>query len=156
MKRKVIYLLFLSIGLTISSFLGCGREQVEYIVNADIIYKNNTPYHIYYHRYDAYSQQYGILFEVPPYGSFKKEIRGDGGNKVNTPEIYKGVFGDFQDDNGILIKYDDQKCLIYEKGSGSTTDNYLNSYQWRKINNHYFEFTYTFTEEEAQKATTCP
>lgn len=155
MKLNIIYLLFLSIGVLVNT-ASCGKVRTEYVMNADIIYKNDTPYHIRYYMYDESSNQKGEIFEILPHSSFKKEVRSDGGNEVKIPEDYEGIFQDFQGYGSKLIEYDRTKCLIYHKGEGSTTSNYLNGFQIRKINDRHYEFTYTFTEEEAQKATTCP
>ncbi|MDO4782936.1 MAG: hypothetical protein Q4A09_06955 [Capnocytophaga felis] len=155
MKPKIIYLLFLSIGVLVS-FVSCGKVRTEYVVNADIVYRNETPHHIRYYKYGVANSVKVLVFEVTPRATFKEKIRQDGGNEILKLEDYEGIFEDFQGNGSNLVEYDNLKCLIYRKGEGSTTGNYLNSFQIKKINDRHYEFTYTFTEEEAQKATACP
>ncbi|MDO4782937.1 MAG: hypothetical protein Q4A09_06960 [Capnocytophaga felis] len=153
MKPKIIYLLFLSVGVI--SLSNCQKE-IEYRLFADIVYVNNTQYNICYYKIDPISNQKEILLQVAPNSSYKKEVRLNGGNRINKPEFYKYAFVSFQDYGTKIIEYNYEKCVTYKEGEGSTTNNFLNSYQWHKMADHHFEFTYTFTEEEAQKATACP
>lgn len=145
----------MSIGVLVS-LVSCGKVRTEYVMNADIVYKNETSHHIRYYKYDVVNSTKILIFEIPPKSAFKEEVREDGGYEIFNIEHYKGIFESFQGNGSKLIEYDNVKCLIYNNGEGPTTANYLSSYQRRKINNRHYEFTYTFTEEEAQKATACP
>lgn len=159
MKQKKIWIRFLSIGII--SCLGqlicsCGEEQVDYVFNADIVYKNETGHAIKYYQFNSETEHRVLVFELQPNSEKNIEIRGDGGSKA-PPEIkdYKGIFEGFQGDKSVIIEYDNNKCLTYDSGEGPTTENLASGYEVRKITDRHYEFVYYFTEKEYNQASAC-
>jgi len=156
MKQKINWMRYLIIGINISLLLlisSCS-EQIEYKLDADIIYKNETNYTIKYHQFDSVTKQRVFVFKLQPNSEKKIEIRGDGADKNIEIDNYQGVFEGFQGRGSILIEYDNSKCLIYFSGEGSTTKN-ISNYETRIISAHHYEFVYTFTKEEYNQADDC-
>tara|TARA_B110000240_G_C13468981_1_gene440070 strand:- start:176 stop:691 length:516 start_codon:yes stop_codon:yes gene_type:complete len=158
MEQKTIWMHYLIIGISIvilSSLNSCSSE-IEYKLDTDIIYKNETNYLIRYHQYDPEDNQKVFVFELDANSEKKIEIRGDGGNEnQGIDNCCQGILEGFQGNSSILIDYENNdKCLIYINGEGSTTGN-ISGYTSRTISERYYEFTYTFTEEEYNQAGNC-
>ncbi|MFV0290109.1 MAG: hypothetical protein ACK5IJ_04310 [Mangrovibacterium sp.] len=155
MKQRNIWMLYLSIGVISCILSGC-KKQVEYIINADIIYKNETPHTLKYFQYSSIDNYSFLVFELLPNAEKVFEIRGDGGHEnPSGVNDYIGIFEGLQGNDGVLIQYDGNKCLVYKAGEGSTTENFQQSYESQKINDRYYAFTYTFSNEEYQSAVDC-
>ncbi|MCF6213547.1 MAG: hypothetical protein L3J45_05930 [Flavobacteriaceae bacterium] len=147
---------YLIIGISIiflSSISSCSK-QVEYRLDTDIIYKNETNHFIKYYELIDNQQSQRLLFELPPNSEKKIEMRSSGSD-TNINNCCQGVLNDFQGNNSILIDYDNSnKCLIYISGEGSTTGN-ISAYESREIESNYYEFIYRFTETEYSQAKNC-
>lgn len=159
MKQKTTWMRYLIIGV-ISCFcttlISCGTEEVDYVFNADIIFKNKTNYPIRYYQFFPDTKQKVFIFELLPKAEYKKEVRGSGGTKEPLEASdYKGVFESFQGSGGILIEYENNKCLTYTSGKGPTTENFTHAFDTKKISDRHYEFTYHFTEEEYNQAEDC-
>ena len=157
LKQKKTWIYYLTIGINSLFFFfstSCGETTIDYKVYADIIYKNETAHTIGYFQYDTNGFQQ-LIFELEPSSEKKIEIRESGPN-TNITNCCQGIFEDIQGIQGIKISYNnDSKCLIYENGQGPTTSNILNAYESREIEQKFYEFVYTFTEEEYNNATNC-
>lgn len=160
MLQKTTWMHFLIIGISallISSTNSCSSdEQVEYKLNADIIYKNETNHLVKYYQYDTVTNQRVFVFELEGNSDKKIEIRGSGGiQNQSINNCCQGILEDFQGNNSILIDYDNSnKCLIYSNGQGSTTGNII-AYESREIESRYYEFIYRFSETEYEQAEDC-
>ncbi len=144
MKEKRTWMNFLFIGgITILFCSGCS-ETTEYIVKADFIYFNNTN-----HAIELASSEI-----INPNDSFIISIETDGGKNI-TEESYVPPF---PFNEGSTIKYDDLKCDFLEagtkagKGEGPAG---IQNYDYQKISERYYEFTYYFTEEQFEQAENC-
>jgi len=158
MRQKTTWMHFLiGISVLIISTSSCsGDEQVEYKLNANIIYKNESNHLIRYYQYDSENNQKVFVFELEANSDKRIEVRGGGGIQNQTiNNCCQGLLEGFQGNNSILIDYDNSdKCLIYTNGEGSTTDN-ISAYESREIESRYYEFIYRFSETEYNQAEDC-
>ena len=159
MEQKTIWKHFLIIGINfffISIFISCEEKTVEYKLDADIIFINETSHLIKYYEYLSDTNQKVLLFELLPSSEKKVEIRTSGGNENQTiNNCCQGILGDFQGDNSILIDYDNSnKCIIYTNEQGSATGN-ISAYESKEIESRYYEFIYRFSESEYEQAEDC-
>ena len=157
MKQKTTWMRYLIFGISFCFtllFSSCGETIVEYRLDADIIYKNESNHLIKYYQYDSENNQKVFVFELEANSEKKYQIRSSGPD-TNINNCCQGILEGFQGINSILIDYDNSdKCLIYTDGEGSTTGN-ISTYESREIESRYYEFIYTFTEAEYNLATDC-
>jgi hypothetical protein len=159
MKQKKIWMRYLTTGISffiiLLIILSCEEKSTSYRLNVDLIYKNETNQQITYNAYSKEDNFNQFVFDLDPKKEKKIELRGTG-TENNLNNCCEGVFEDFQGNSDILIEYNNkEKCLIYSNGEGSTTANINVTYTSREISSGYYEFTYTFTEEEYSKAINC-
>lgn len=159
MVQKTTWMHYLIIGISLNLILvlsSCTKDDVEYKLDADIIYKNESSHTIKYYQYDPINSQKVFVFELIPNAEKKLEIRGSGGNKNDTVDnCCLGILEGFQGNSSILIAYDNEtKCLIYSNGEGPTTSN-ISIYESREISDRYYEFIYRFTDAEYNLAENC-
>jgi len=158
-KQETIWMHNFIIGINfcvILLFSSCEEKIIEYKLDADIIYKNETNHVIKYFEYISDSNQKIFLFELSPNSEKKIEIRSSGGNENQTiNNCCQGILGDYQGDNSILIDYDNNdKCITYTNEQGSATGN-ISEFEIRTISDRYYEFIYTFSEGEYSQAENC-
>lgn len=159
MEQKTIWMRYLIIGINfffISLFMSCEEKTVEYKLDTDIIFINETNHLIKYYEYLSDTNQKVLLFELSPNSEKKVEIRTSGGVENQTiNNCCQGILGDYQGDNSILIDYDSSnKCIIYTNDQGSATGN-ISAYESREIESRYYEFIYRFSETEYEQAEDC-
>jgi len=142
MEQKTIWMRYLIIGV-ISIFASC-TKITEYVVKADYIYINETN-----HIIELLSSE-----TIKPNDTLKITFEGDGGKNITeTSYVPQYPFGE-----GSTIKYDNLKCdflnsgLKVGQGEGPSG---IQNYEWKKISERYYEFTYHFTEEEYNQAEDC-
>jgi len=156
MLQKTIWTHFLIIGINflfVFFFVSCGKNTVDYRSDVDLIYINETNHFIKYYALFS-SNLKRLLFELPPNSKKIIESRGNGGvpNKIAS---IQGSLEDFQGyNNRILIKYNDEKCIVYLKREGPTTHN-VSFYETREIERGYYEAIYRFTETAYNQAKNC-
>lgn len=145
MKMKIIWMPYIIIGTSIILLLNsCTLGETEYIVKANYIYINDTNRTI----------QLISSETINPKETFKITIKGDGGKNV-TATSYVPPYP-FRE--GSIIKYDNIKCEFLDsglkagKGEGPAG---IQNYEWKKISERYYEFTYHFTEAEYNQAENC-
>ncbi|MEO9870372.1 MAG: hypothetical protein ABJQ69_03655 [Ekhidna sp.] len=137
----------------------CAEDADLRAIDVDIKYINNSAHSIQYLQPlgDGRVQE---VFEIAPQSTHIISERSyevvDG--QDNPEECCLGLFQGFQSKgvgSDILIQFEDQKCLFFEAGTGPTTDNLLNGYTAEIVSDDFFEFTYIFTEDDYNKASTC-
>ncbi|MBE7648884.1 hypothetical protein [Tenacibaculum finnmarkense] len=143
MKQKIIWMHCLHIGISlvfILLFAGCYSE-VDCNVISNFTYINNTSYTI--------ETEIGII--NPNSKIFIKE-EGLGTCNIKSDEFVPPFLGNTK------VIFDNIKCLTYQSGEEVGLgegiigiDNYVSN----KISNNHYNFTYTFTEEEYNKAVDC-
>lgn len=154
MIQKKIWMPFFVFGISIFILTLNGCSDTEPGLKVNIYYKNETNHIIKY--YELVNDNKRFLFELNPNTEKFIENTSEGGNENQTVDnCCSGILADFQGDNSILIEYNNNdKCLIYNYGEGSTTANF-SSYESRKIDDNTFEFIYRFTEDEYNLAEDC-
>lgn len=158
MVQKKIWMRYLTFGIfsffILLTSIKC-ETTIQYRQDADIIYRNETNKSIRYFKYDKSDGFQQFIFELSANSEIKIEERGSS-SETTLDNCCHWILFDLQGDNDILIDYNNsEKCLIYSSGEGSTTANYLQSYQRRQISEGYYELIYTFTEEEYNQADNC-
>ena len=142
----------LSKGFIILLLVGCTwyDTRIECQVVADFFYNNKTPYTIK-----------GVLLQtdnglrtdpILPYE--KIEIRREGLRSFCQVDHTNYVPPISMADSTRII-FEDRKFLIYGFESAFCGEGFMGigNYSYRKISERYFEFTYTFTEEDYNNAT---
>ncbi len=144
MKLKITWMPYLIIGTSIILLLNsCTSGETEYIVKANYIYINNTN-----HIIEVLNSK-----TINPNETLQITFEGEG-EKNTTETNYVPPF-----ESGSVIKYNTSKCYIikpnglgFGRGEGPAG---IQNYEWRKISERYYEFTYHFTEVEYNKAENC-
>lgn len=129
----------MSIGVVINSFLGC-KAETDCLVKGKFIFVNNTA--------SVIRTSIGV---INPKDTLVDSFEDLGACEVTHLSFVPPL-------RGSTVVYFGDKCLSYIEykiGSGEGVVG-IENYQWRKIAERHYEFTYTFTEEEAKKATPCP
>ena len=121
-------------------FTNCYRNE-DCIVISDFIYVNNTTHII--------ETSIGI---IDPNSKMSKNDESLGACDVISSDFVPPFIGETE------IIFDNIKCLVYKSGlsvgigDGPVgVDNYIST----RIDNNHYEFIYTFTEEEYNKAIDC-
>ena len=157
MLQKIIWMRCLLTGTAISImflFTSC-QGDVDYRLDADIIFINETNHLINYYHYDNSKNFRQLAFELSPNSEKKYEIRSNGSD-TNIDDCCQGILEDIQGAADILIDYNNsERCLIYLSGDGSTTANINVAYERREISSKYYEFIYRFIDEEYEQAEGC-
>ena len=136
MLRKTTWMPFLLIGNFIVLLSACG--EVDYAVKGDYIYINATKYVI---EIDNYQLRPKDTFTIKTNGMGEKDI---------THVMYIVPW----ELSGLVI-FDGLKCSKMYRGDNGEGIMNLRSYEHKKIENRYYQFTYTFTEKDYLKATPC-
>lgn len=126
------------ISFILSSF-SCSREE-ECIIISDFIYINNTNYVI--------KTPVGI---IQPNSQILIHDEGDGPCDISEKNYVPPFISE------TIIRFDSNKCLTFKSikvGVGEGPVGIAN-YKFKKISSVYYEFTYTFTEEEYNQAVDC-
>ncbi len=146
MQQKTNWMRYLIIGISTLLFswqLGC-RKRVEYFLQADFIFINETEHAV----------NYSGLLQLEQFTSDTVIRVGTGGDKNEKIEsCCQGFLEDFQGDyTQVYTVFNDSLCLFYNENEGPTN---LVNYEKRRIKNNHFEFTYRFTEEQYNEAAPC-
>ena len=126
------------ISFILSSF-SCSREE-ECIVISDFVYINNTGYVI--------KTPVGI---IQPNSQILIHEEGNGTCGISEKNYVPPFI------SNTTITFNNNKCITYKSekiGVGEGPVGIAN-YKYKKISNVYYEFTYTFTEEEYSQAIDC-
>ncbi|QPH39817.1 hypothetical protein [Pedobacter endophyticus] len=143
--RHLIWMHFLLIGISAMLNVGCGK--VDYIKEADFYFTNNTDHSITYKQgFEKYNLKPNSTIVINKTQSSSKDVN----SSYDVP---------FFDENGSIdpffIKFDNTKCLLNTPDTPHSLLN-INSYQNDgKIGERKYQFTYTFTEEDYERAIDC-
>jgi len=147
MEWKTTWMRFLMLGIFSLFLIGFSCKKIEPDMDGEYVYINST--------------NHTISFLTPHVNSFKLlglqthliklyEIA----RKKTRPETYGTPFNNTDSE---VIQFDGNKCLTMTS-SNSSENSLLNisNYSVEKIDNRTYKFTYTFTEADYNRATTCP
>ncbi|TDG35475.1 hypothetical protein EZJ43_12670 [Pedobacter changchengzhani] len=130
---------------------GCGKKITEYSKQAEYVFINKTAYSITYIKNSE-------TYNVGPSATMTVKITTDGSENVQASE-YMSPFGDNEayKNSGIkfIVKFDGNRCWEPPfEGSHSPLD--IKSYSNERIATNNYKFTYTFTDDDYNRAVNCP
>jgi len=146
MEQNNIWMRYLILGLVINCLLllSCGKIRHEPVKNAEFHFVNNTKHTITYN--------YGLdRFNLKPdnFLIFKEEQSATNGRGAET---YLTPFKVLAFD--VTLTFDELKCLLISP-TGAFGPLNIKNYVAEKIDKNTYKFTYTFTEEDYNRATVC-
>ena len=155
MEQNNIWVRYLALGLFISLMMmgAACKKNTSWVAQGDFYFINETKYIISYLP-DGYER-----FNIPPQSSIMIKDIQDNGEMVR-PEYYhsplfnKGTTGWVPIKDSFIIKFDNNKCWETLNSDHSPLD--IKNYVAEKTGNRAYKFTYTFTEEDYNRATACP
>jgi len=149
---------YLNIGISIvflTALASCKVDDknlspIRYKIN----YVNETVSKIKYYQYTSTQRQI-FIFEIEPKATYTIEAEGEYDKSEDYPfACCYGFFLDLQDRGDILVAFDNNQCLIFESGTGPTTEN-LEGYDYQINDEGVNEFTYTLTDNDLAMAEDC-
>ena len=142
LKHYLIPGLIFSLTLVISS---CKDDF--YNQYGQYYFVNETDYHITYNS--------GLeAFNIPPKSTtvFEEKTKGEG-KKISEVSNFKDPF---IRNEVVTIKFNNVKCLLNVKKEDAHSVRNINSYTAKRIDDYRFQFTFTFTEADYNRAVNCP
>lgn len=139
MEQKKIWtncLIFI-INILISTLflISCKNSTVDWVVRADWFFINQTAHSI------SFSKNYE-KFNMAPYDTVFYQERGDGPEFLEAYSYQSPLYE-------AIVFYDSIRCdTIFNNGPGN-----IANFEYSKLEERYFEFTYTFTEEDFNNST---
>jgi hypothetical protein len=146
---------FLIIGLLFSLLVmgapSC-KKTTDHAMEGEFYFVNSTSHQITFstgfEKYNLAAKATGPIFTVSDIGD--KEITA---SSFYTPFIKEQAYNIPQ--QPIIIRFDNQKCTSINGNSGAHNILDISSYNNEKIGERKYRFTYTFTEEDYNRATLC-
>jgi hypothetical protein len=146
MRQKTTWMRYLTLGTSIVALLStisC-KKNVDYFVTGTFAYINNT---------DSLIEVKGGTydFKINPNESHSINQAGEGPKEVNEKSYVSPIL------SAVLI-FNNSKCdtldsgLNLRNGVGITG---IENYTSEKVGERHYKFTYTFTEEDYNKAVLC-
>ena len=146
MKQNSIWMRFLALGIIISLTLFINScQKVNHGQFAEFHFVNKTNHTI---TYNKPFEKYNVAAMST---TIVKESQSAGKNV--TAESYHRPFMEF---GGIVLKFDQDKCIIDHPLDSPNSIINLKNYVAEKIGDRTYKFTYTFTEADYNRAVTCP
>ena len=158
MEQKKLWMRLLLIGVNIIiiiTIITSCKVDDKYLspTKIKVSYINKTDSDISYFQY-ANGQQV-FIFEIEPMSSYVMQDETEYLTNQDYPfACCHGYFEGFQGLGDILVAFDNNQCLIYENGTGTTTEN-LEDYDYQVNDEGVNEFTYTFTDNDLAMADDC-
>ena len=145
MKRKIIFLVFLLIGVisVIGYIFNSCTTEGDYVLRCNFTFLNETDYVIRYSRLTPANKDTSLLFEIEPNSVYLLQLEGESGKDPAVEDAGAGLLGDFNG-GSILVEFDDSKYVIYDENEGS---NYIYNYEAQTLSERYFQYSYRFTNE---------
>lgn len=145
--QNTIWMRFLVLGVFSLLLVGFSCKRIEREADGEFIFINSTNHTVSFFTPHANSftllgLKTHLIKQVQPVG---KKI------------VAEAFVTPFNNNNSLVIQFDGNRCLTMTNANSS--DNSLlniSNYTAEKINNRTYKFTYTFTEADYNRATTCP
>lgn len=145
--------LIIGINILIGLFAtSCDKgEEVDYTVNLDYYYINNTNVSMEIKTFNVNQDGYNILnhYRINSQDTLYININTDGPRNLELSEIKQPVL--FSDSTVII--YDQLKCEKFVPADIGV--NNIANYRSTEIKNNYFELEYKFTNEDFMNAEDC-
>ncbi|MBP8067241.1 MAG: hypothetical protein KAY27_01645 [Pedobacter sp.] len=143
--QNKIWMRFLVLGVFSLFFFGFSCRKIERVQIGEFIYINST--------------NHTINFFTPHFNSFN--LLGLKTHVIKESQVAGKKIGletfrtPFTNSNSLVITFDGNKCLTMTNLSENSLLN-ISHYSAEKIDAGTYKFTYTFTEADYNRATTCP
>ena len=143
MEQKIIWMLFLIIGLTTKT--GC-KKKVDYQVTTTYFYENNTEHSIKMSVYCIEDASLIVEYSISSYDTLSFKIEADGGAGPFQYDTHVGEQGD-----SIVLLFDNERYLTYPPHTARSVLDHGN-YKREDIGNTLSNMYYTFTEDDYNNA----
>lgn len=152
MQQKTTWMRYLTLGLITSlltMFSSCDNNMYRYVRLAEYHFINETNYAITYPI--GYEE-----FNIKPISTtiFRQSVNS-GGKGVQVSDYISPLSSDLPTYK-LVIKFDNIKCLTDVKADDVHSIRDIKNFIAEKIGKNSYKFTYTFTEADYNRATTCP
>ena len=143
--QNKIWMRFLVLGVFSLFFFGFSCNKIEHEQFGKFIYINST--------------NHTINFFTPHFNSFK--LLGLKTHLIEQVQVAGKKIGfetfrtPFTNSNSLVLVFDGNKCLTMTNSSDHSMLN-MSNYTEEKIDDRTYKFTYTFTEGDYNRATSCP
>lgn len=142
MEQRIIWRHYLIIGINLFFLLiAFSCKTTDYVVKSKWIFINETQYEI--------EAVYHSSFKIEPFGEYSFEQNFNGPKDVNVDS--------YVPPNIDIIRYDGVWCnqlTINQVGHGEGPAG-IQNYEYNKIEERFYEFTYRFTKEQFDQAEKC-
>jgi hypothetical protein len=151
MEQKKIWMSFLIIGISIVLLnLGSCQQEVEYRLDTEFIYFNQSNRTVTFTKFDQGGRRIKVSLESSE--SDTTVYLASGG--FENPDLNSCCQGllhgvlDGSDQGIIVVSFDNKSCLIEEPAI-------ISNYESEIIENRFFRYKFTFTDEILDNATDC-
>ncbi|WP_412466720.1 hypothetical protein [Pedobacter sp. KLB.chiD] len=147
--QNKIWMRFLLLGISFyltAVNVNCGKRSVDYVQYAQYEFINKTQYSIKV----IESRSPDISFKIDKGSTYSLLREQDGSDKIVTEQSYISPFFSSQ----VIIEFDNTRCLNMTSQSEKSVFN-LENYSSIRMNSRKYKFTYTFTEQDYDRAVAC-
>jgi len=152
MEQKTAWMRYLMLALIIShiAILSSSCKDDFFTIIAENHFINQTNYSITFPV--GYEK-----FNVSPRSTVIVTERGKGAGKggIQESDFTSPLFSVFSG-SPLILKFDQSKCLIDIKVEDENSIRNIKNFKTEKLGDNHYKFTYTFTEADYNRATTCP
>lgn len=145
MEQNKMWMRFLALGVFSLFFFGVSCRKIDREQYGEFLYVNSTNHtiNILTPHVNSFS-----LFGLKTHVMKQNQVAG----KKVAPETFRNPF---TNSNSLVIQFDGNRCLTMTNLSDHSLLN-ISHYSAEKIDDRTYKFTYTFTEADYNRATTCP
>ncbi len=147
MEQNNIWMRYLVLGGIFSLLILYGSCRKEYVRNGIFYFVNQTNHNITYENlFQEYNVAPNATIEIvqPQYANEKFDV-----NKYFSPLLAKRK-------DTVSIRFNNNRCLTNQTINSIHSVLDIKNFVREKIGNISYKFTYTFTEADYNRATTCP
>lgn len=140
-QLKIIWTRFLLIGTSLvllTSFEGC-KKDIDFRVRSKWVFINDTSFEITYKPEGFWTE-----FNVAANSSTTIEQESEGPETVTIANFSPPLKAQY-------LVFNSTKCILLSEVGADKIENYIN----QKLDERYFEFTFTFTEEDFNNSSDC-
>lgn len=131
--------------------ISCEKEEVDYVINLDYYYINNTSVPIEIKTFNVDQNGYNLLnnYKINSSDTLHVNINTEGPRNLELAEIKQpALFSD-----STVVVYDEIKCEKFVPANSGV--NNINDYEAIEVKNNYYTLEYKFTNEQFNNAVDC-
>ena len=150
MRRNNIWMRYLILGLVISLIITLNSCKDHFFsIVGEYQFVNETNYSV------TYSSSYE-KFNVAPNSAvvIMENGRGSGKEGIREADFVSPLFS-LSSADILTIKFDQTRCLTDVKVDDKHSVRNIKNFRITKMGNNHYKFTYTFTEEDYNRAMAC-